>query len=40
MGHPAAVTPRHALNPPNARGANASAAHYFTANSSKKGKVP
>lgn len=37
---PAALTPRHALNPPNARGSNANTAHYFTTNASKNEKVP
>lgn len=35
-----ALTPRHALNPPNARGSNAHTAHCFTSNASKKEKVP
>lgn len=37
---PAALIPRHALNPPNARDSNASTAHYFTTNASKNEKVP
>lgn len=39
-GLPAALTLRHALNPPNARGADASTAHYFTTNARTKENVP